>query len=196
MAAVRCIYCSRALPSAQVAASNGEVWCDGCRKSSSVIALPALLEDGKPKPPPLIEAPGEGDAACFYSPGRKATKECGHCGVLISDVWAAQWGSKVVCLKCLEHLRETTKDATFQSKRVLWDNITALLALTPFTLVLYFLAPFTAPAAVLLGLWHWNSPRSLVPRSRLRLVLGLLLGLLQVGGGVFVICGLWFGWFK
>lgn len=194
MAVARCVFCNHVLPAAQMAVGS-EVVCAGCHKPSAVIALPALLVDGRPKPPPLIEPPGEGEVVCFYSPNRKATHECSHCGVLISDVWAAQWGSKSVCLKCLEHLREKGKDVGFQGSRLLWDNITLATALVPFTLVFYWATFITAPASVFLGFWHWNSPRSLVPRSRLRLMVGLLLGLLQITAAVLLVCGLWFGWF-
>ncbi len=161
-----------------------------------MLPLPALLEESASKPPPPPDPPGEGEAACFYSPARKATCECGHCGVLVSDVWAAKWGSQIVCLKCLEHLRSKENETAFQSKRVLWDNVALALALVPCTFVLWVFAFFTAPAAVFLALWHWNSPRSLVPRSRFRLIAALILGLLQIGGGIFVFVGMWFGKFK
>ncbi len=196
MAAARCVFCNHELDYAQLALAGGQAHCPGCRRSSAVIALPALLENKGVKPPPLIEAPVEGEAACFYSPNRRATRECSHCGVLISEVWAAQWGSKTVCLKCLDHLREKAKDQRFQQSRVLWDNIALLLAVLPCTMILWWAVFFTAPAAIFIALWHWNSQRSLVPRSRLRLITALLLGLGQVGGIGFLLCGWWFGWFK
>ena len=195
MAIARCVYCNQPLQTAQIAMGGGQVRCPGCRKSGVVIPLPALLEDSTPKPPPPPDPPGEGEAVCFYSPGRRATKECGHCGVLISDVWAAHWGSKVVCLKCLEHQREKANDSAFQSKRTLWDNIALALAVVPFTVVFWFMIFITAPAAIFLSIWHWNSPRSLIPRGKFRLALALLIGLAQVGGGIFLFTGLWFRWF-
>ena len=117
----------------------------------------------------------EGEAVCFYSPTRRATKECSHCGVLISDPWAAQWGARTVCLKCLDHLREKGTDQGFQSSRVLWDNVALVLALLPCTFILWVVAFVTAPAAVFIALWHWNSPRSMVAPGRWRLVAALIL---------------------
>lgn len=195
MAVARCVFCNHSLTPAQLAA-GGEVKCLNCHRRSVILALPAFLQNsGVKPPPPPMDPPGEGEAACFYSPGRRATKECSHCGVLISDVWAAQWGSKSVCLKCLDHLREKDKDGRFLTSRTLWDNIALALALLPFTLVLWWSGFITAPAAVFLGFWHWNSPRSLVPRGRLRLILALFLGLAEVAGVILFICGIWFGWF-
>jgi hypothetical protein len=101
--------------------------------------------------------------------------------VLISDVWAAQWGSKVVCLKCLEHLNAKSVDVAFQTGRTLWDNVALALALVPFTVIFWPLGFITAPAAVLLGLWHWNTPRSLVSGGRLRLILAVGIGLVEIG---------------
>ena len=197
MAHVCCVFCNNAVPPAQLRAWSGGARCPACRRITETLIFPALLEANAPKPPALTsDPPAEGEAVCFYSPSRRATRSCSHCGVLISDVWAAQWGSQTVCLKCLEHLREKGKDERFQSTRTLWDNIALAVALVPFTLIFWFLAFITAPAAVFMTLWHWNSPRTLVPRSRFRLVAALLLGLAQIGAGVFVFTRMWFGAFK
>lgn len=105
-----------------------------------------------------------------------------------------------MCLKCLDHLRDKSKDTRFNSKRTLWDNMVLALGLAPIILlpllVFYWIGIITAPAALILGLWHWNSPRSLVPRGRWRLITGLLLAFLQVAGVVTFILSLWFGWLK
>jgi hypothetical protein len=106
----------------------------------------------------------------------------------MSDAWSAQWGSDQVCLKCLDHLRSKAEDSRFETKRTLWDNVVLALALVPCTVALSFFMVITAPAAVILGLWHWNKPRTMVPRGRWRLILGLVLAVLQialmVAGGI------------
>jgi hypothetical protein len=181
MALVLCPRCQIALPLADGGGQAQSCTCKGCRGKVRTSLFPALLSQGKTAAPPLPEAPPqEGEATCFYNPARRATGECGHCGVLISSLWAAQWGSGTVCLKCLDHLRSAQKDSRFEGKRTMWDNVTLGLALMPFSLVLYFTAFITAPAAVILGLWHWKKPRSMVPRGPWRMVVGLLLALAQV----------------
>lgn len=195
MTAAHCVYCNQPLAAAQLR-TGGAVQCVRCHRSSIVLALPCLFENpGAKPPPPPVDPPAEGEAACFYSPNRKATKECNHCGVLMSDIWSAQWGAQSICLKCLDHLREKTKDARFQTSRRLWDNITLLLALLPFTIFLYWIVPFSAPAALFVGIYHWNSPRSLVPRSRFRLVAGLFVAFAELAAIVLAIAGWWFGWY-
>ncbi len=72
-----------------------------------------------------------GEATCYYSPNRRATHTCAHCGVFVSEAWSAEWGSSHVCLKCLDELRGKRKDSRFESRRVLWDNIALVTALAP-----------------------------------------------------------------
>lgn len=181
MPLVLCPHCQSALPVNQVRAQGAACVCLRCRCSVTVALFPALLSQQARAVPPLPEAPlQEGEAACFYSPARRATSECSHCGVLISSLWAAQWGSGTVCLKCLDHLRAKSQDSRFESKRTMWDNVCLAVALVPFSLVLYFAVFITAPAAFIMGLWHWKKPRSMVPRGPWRMVLALLLALAQL----------------
>jgi len=98
----------------------------------------------------------------------------------ISDVWTAAWGSKTLCLKCLEHLREEGRDPGFQSSRIQWDNLALFLACLPFTIIIWPVMVVTAPASIFLALWHWNSPRSMIPRGRWRLGFAVLLALTQL----------------
>jgi hypothetical protein len=182
---VHCPSCSGPLL-LQQGAENCQ--CRRCSKRVHVRIFPALV--GKPPALPVIDPPGEGEAACFYSPDRKATCSCSHCGVLMSDAWSAQWGSDQVCLKCLDHLRSKAEDSRFETKRTLWDNVVLALALIPCTMILASFAIITAPAALILGLWHWNKPRTLVPRGRFRLVLGMLLAVLQIAGMIALVIGI------
>ncbi len=191
MALVACVFCQSAVTVAPSPGGGSTVPCPKCRRVNEITVFPSLLEVVKGPPPLEQDPPAEGEAACFYNPARRATKSCSHCGVLISNAWAAQWGNETVCLKCLEHLRDN-RDERFQSKRTLWDNVALLTAVIPFTLFLWFSVFITAPATVFLALWHWNSPRSMVPRGRFRLVLALVLSLGQITAIVFGISQIWF----
>jgi hypothetical protein len=179
---VLCPSCSGPLPLNQGA---GTV-CLRCRRPVELRLFPALA--GRPPPLALPDPPGEGEAACFYNPERKATCSCTHCGVLISEMWAAQWGEGQVCLKCLDHLRAEVKDGRFESKRTLWGRVVLTLAILPMTMFCWPTVFITAPAALLLGLWHWKSPTSIKSKSKLGMVVGMILALLQIVG-----LGLYFG---
>ncbi|MDB6139630.1 MAG: hypothetical protein JWO94_2702 [Verrucomicrobiaceae bacterium] len=197
MAHVSCVFCESPLPPLQLPLDGGGVQCPACLRSSEVRVFPALLAAHQARPPALVsDPPAEGEAACFYSPQRRATHACAHCGVLISDAWTAHWGSKTYCLKCLEHLM-SGKDGGFEASRILWDNIALSLAVVP--LIIPIFRPFiliSAPASVFLAFWHWSSPRGVVPRGRFRIAAALILGLVQLVVFVLVILQAWFHLFK
>lgn len=197
MSMIRCAACGYQIP-VSVFASVKEAPCPLCRRVVRAVVLPAVARSGVVPPALPEEPPGPGETACFYNPNRRATKACGHCGVFISDAWAAKWGSETVCLKCLENLRTKRQDSRFQAKRTLWDNVALGAAVLPFLLCVPFLLlgpvglPFmvlclmtsivTAPTALGMSLYAWNKPRSLVPRGPWRVVSALLLSLAQCAG--------------
>ena len=156
--------------------------CVSCRRTVELAAFPALLPKPPPMPPGPGDAPGEGDPVCFYNPARKATTVCDQCGVFVSDAWKAKWGAKALCLRCLDKLHAARKDKAFVQHRVMWDNIVLGLALLPFSLFFWWAVFLSAPAALILGLWAWKKPTSIVPRGRARMVAGLVLAALQVLG--------------
>ncbi len=168
---------------------EGAAVCLICRKEVNAVLLPALAESGAPPPPP--QPPTEGEAACFYSPERRADHVCDQCGVLVSSRWAGKWGARRICLPCLEKLRAGNRSADFESGRTAWDNICLILALVPFTPFTYWAAILTAPTALFLGIWHWKKPRGMVPRGPWRMILALVLAggqvLLMLAGLFFLI---------
>lgn len=153
--------------------------CMACRKPVNALLFPRAIIPFSP--PPLIQSsPAPGDAVCFFDPTQKATSLCDQCGVLVSDAWSAHWGSRKVCLRCLEKLRESKRDSSFESSRLMWDNICLLLSSTIFILIFPYFAIIAAPTALILGIRSWNSPRSLIPRSRFRLIIALVFSAIQV----------------
>ena len=196
MVQIRCASCQLPLPDTPFL-QGGRGRCSYCQKPLRVFLEKALYQPIGMAPPPLQDEtpPAEGEAVCFYNPARRATKVCDHCGVYISDAWAAPWGSMTICLKCLEQLRSKSQDQRFEASRTLWDNVALGLVWTPLlfgalslvlilTIFLGFIpvlvlgaTMFTAPAALFLGLRFWNAPRSLAPRGRTRLILALILAL-------------------
>jgi hypothetical protein len=198
MAMIRCTACSYQIP-AEAFSGTGPVRCPLCQREVNAVVLPAASRAGVQPPTLIAEPPGPGEAACFYNPERKATETCSHCGVFMSSAWAAKWGRDTVCLKCLEELRTRRKDARFEVRRTLWDNVALACAALPLALFVpstlfgpligiplafaFMSSAITAPTALGLALIHWNKPRSLVPRGRWRLVVALVLSVLQ--------CALW-----
>lgn len=193
MVQIRCASCQLPLPDTPFL-QGGKGRCTYCGKVLQVYLQKALYRPVGMAPPSLPDdtPPAEGEAVCFYNPHRRATKVCDHCGVYMSDTWAAPWGEMTICLKCLEQLRSKSQDQRFEASRTLWDNIAlglvvipvvgGLVAMAsiiawPLSVLAFGATLITAPAAILLALRYWNAPRSLAPRGRLRLILALLLGL-------------------
>ena len=206
MSSIRCAACQSLLPDLLVRQASGVMECPFCHRRTESFILPALYKSALNTPPPIsFDPPAEGEAACFYSPNRKATKSCDHCGVFISDAWAAQWGNQTVCLKCLEQLRLKVKDQRFESTRTLWDNVSLGLAVGPFiiaigllcTLVGYVFAIFPlmltiicAPAAIFVAIRYWSAPRSIAPRGPWRLLTAMAFSLLVISGWILSIAAL------
>lgn len=207
MALVKCSSCGGGIHTS-LFHEGGTVSCPLCQRTLHAFLLPALYKPAVSAPPSLPDdPPAPGEATCFYNPSRRATKCCDHCGVYVSEAWAAHWGTQTVCLKCLEELRSKNSDIRFESKRVLWDNIALSFAIGPWflmvacwvTLIFYWLSflililtVLTAPAAIFIALRYWQAPRSLVPRGRGRLVWAILLGVLQLLGWIAVIVGIFY----
>ncbi len=189
----------------QLFRQNGSASCSLCKKVVHALILPSFYKSPFLAPPSLpSDPPAQGEASCFYNPTRRATKCCDHCGVYISDAWAAQWGSQTVCLKCLEELRSKNGNTQFEAKRILWDNVALIFSVGPWliaialfmTLILYMFSPLvimlttlTAPTAIFIALRYWNAPRSLVPRGRGRLVWATVFAVLQLIGWVALTVG-------
>jgi len=85
-----------------------------------------------------------------------------------------------ICPGCIGSNKNDTKLTQFQSRRIMHDNITMMLALTP--LVFGWLGVLVAPAALVYGIIRWRAPGSLVPRSKVRFVLAMLVALLSILG--------------
>jgi hypothetical protein len=69
--------------------------------------------------------------------------------------------------------------------RTLYDHVALVLATLPVLTI--WLTLVTAPMAIYMALRHWNSPSSLLRRSRIRFVLAIILGALQIAGWLAVV---------
>ena len=61
-----------------------------------------------------------------------------------------------------------------------YDSLALSLAVIP--LVIFYLTFVTAPAALYIAVRYWNAPRSIVHRSKIRLVLAIIIASLQIVG--------------
>lgn len=129
----------------------------------------------------------EGEASCFYHPQKKATVPCQGCGRFLCALCDCVLNEQHFCPACLETGKQKGRIKHLENQRVLYDNLALGLAVYPVVLIITWVFTIvTAPIALFVALRYWNAPRSLVSRSRVRLVLAIVFSLLQITGWVLV----------
>lgn len=183
-AVLRCPKCELGLETA-VAGSGTETACPACRTRFVAHLFPAFLT-----PPATISAASgqkavEGEAACYFHPEKRATVACERCGRFLCALCDVPFSGKHLCPSCLD----PSKMPELVNRRVVWGQLSAIIGFLPLLLTCFYPLYFiTGPAAIIIGLWKWKEPGSLVygPRHGLA-TLGILGGLLQLAvlGGIF-----------
>jgi hypothetical protein len=89
------------------------------------------------------------------------------------------------CPACIESRRQSGQLANLDPSRPLYDNMALVLATLP--LILIWPTIITAPMSVYVALRYWRAQSSLVPRSKIRFVLALLLSAAQIGAWLWLV---------
>jgi len=132
---------------------------------------------------PITDAPlAEGDASCFYHPAKPAATVCDGCGRFLCALCDVELGGQHYCPPCLEAGRRKQTLTHLEPRRMLYDNIALALAVLP--LLTCFLFPVTSPFAIATAIWGWRKPSSLLPRTKVRFILAILMALLGLGLGI------------
>jgi hypothetical protein len=127
-----------------------------------------------------VQIPGQ--AECFYHPGKKAVAPCAGCGRLLCALCEVPFDGQSLCMGCLQSGRSKGRIANLEDSRVLYDSVALYLAFLP--MFFFFITPITAPAVVYVALRYWSAPTSVLPRTRYRFVLALLIAFAQIVGWV------------
>ncbi len=182
-ATLSCPKCQLALDPAS-AASGAEVACAACRSGLTVRLFPAFTNP----PAGVSTASGEhavdGEAACFFHPEKRAAIACDRCGRFLCALCDVPFGGRHLCPLCLD----ASKLPDLIHRRVVWGHVAAILGVMPMFVLpmcfpLWFLAFITGPSAIILALWKWNAPGSLVYGQRRGMaIVGIVGGLLQLAG--------------
>ena len=83
-----------------------------------------------------------------------------------------------LCPVCLESGSKKGKLSSLENHRILYDSAALSLAIVP--ILFWPLTVFTGPMAVFMGIRYWNAPSSILPRTKIRLVLAIIIGLIQI----------------
>jgi hypothetical protein len=153
--------------------------CPYCGTAVRVDVFPALFR--RPEPGQVGETLRmDNEAGCFYHPHKKAIIPCEMCGRFLCDLCDFELNGGHLCPSCVEASKKKHKLESLEKHRRLYDNIA--LALACFPLLIFWLTILTAPVSLFVAIRHWNSPSSIIPRTKIRYLLAILLATLQMAG--------------
>ena len=157
--------------------------CPACDTKLHVDIFPAFFGQpsaGTPDSPVL-----EDESGCYFHPQKKAVLPCSMCGRFICSLCDVGLGGQHVCPSCFEAGYNKRKIAGLESHRILYDDIAVALSTIP--LIFFWPTIITAPACIYISLRHWKSPASIIPRTKFRFIIAILISLLQITGWALLI---------
>ena len=177
IAAVDCLRCHHPLPWSLFNTFQRER-CPSCSRALYAIAFPAMLRppgQGKAAEPLVAEG-----ASCFFHSQKKAVGVCGYCGRFLCHVCDIDLNGEHLCSLCIEEGQKKKRIKSLETSRTLYDEIALALALLP--LLIFYLTVITAPIVLYLSVRHWNSPSSILPRTKVRFIFAILIAVLELTG--------------
>ena len=122
----------------------------------------------------------DGDACCYEHSDKRAASICSHCGRFLCALCELQLGRQVLCPDCLTGVKVQAPLNALDTQRTKFDSIALALATWPL-LSIYF-PIITAPMALILSIFAWKRPTSIVRHSRWRIYLAITFSVLEIGG--------------
>jgi hypothetical protein len=148
--------------------------CPQCATAIQAYFFPAFF-----RPVQVGAAPAalldQTETSCFYHPQKQALRVCDGCGRLICALCSVELGAEHLCPNCISSGKKKGKITSLEDSRTRYDSIALSLAI--FSLFIYVLAIFLAPAAIYIAIKHWNSPGSLLGTSKTRFVFAILIAI-------------------
>jgi hypothetical protein len=151
--------------------------CPHCGTYVRVEAFPALLHNNaQGRRGELLTAADE--SSCYYHPTKKAVTLCADCGRFLCSLCDIEMKGRHLCSACIERGDGKGGSEPFKTEVVRYDDIALSLAILP--LIFYCITIFTAPATLYISIRHWNTPMSILPRSRWRFIVAICLAVIQL----------------
>ena len=119
----------------------------------------------------------DGVASCFYHDTKKAVVHCDACGRFLCALCDLELEGGHFCPSCLQAGRTKSKLPQLESRRTLHDSTALSLGLIP---IFWFVGFITAPIALYLAILSFFRPSSIVPRTRIRAWVAILVALAQI----------------
>ncbi|HLN02211.1 MAG TPA: hypothetical protein VK335_23180 [Bryobacteraceae bacterium] len=151
--------------------------CPSCGTETRVHAFPALFRS---QPAPAVgELSVAGEAGCFYHPDKRAIVTCHLCGRFLCGLCNVDFKQQNWCPGCLESSSRKRKGIDFENHRVLYDSVALAFATLPF-LALFYPSLIGAPVALYISVRYWKAPGSILPRTKIRFLVAILLAIGQL----------------
>lgn len=185
-ATVSCSGCG--VPLAGDMFNSGEEFpCGNCGAGLAVEVFPSLFRGGGAvRSGEALSAAGE--ASCFYHPQKIAATLCNACGRFLCTLCETELAGRCLCPPCFDKGRRNEEIEQLVTRRTLYDGLALSLAVLP--MLFFFVTVVTAPIAIYIALRYWKKPGSILPRSRVRFVLAIVIALAQIAGWVAILVSL------
>lgn len=181
-----CTKCWALLDTSTVS-SAAVLRCPACASAIEVIAFPALFRGGQVSRSVELSA-SEDLASCFYHTTKRASVACTRCGKFLCALCSLEVSSEVWCPACLSHGAAEKRVAALETRRTLWDTVALGCAVLPtIFFVFFYFWIFTAPATIFLSIRYWSRPSSIIPRTKVRFIVAMLIALLQLTALAFLV---------
>ena len=181
--AVRCPRCLSSIPEGELQ-PLGSTRCVRCDTAFQMEMFPALFRRNDPtRDAELVLV--EGESTCFNHADKKAVVSCKGCGRFLCTLCDCELNQEHFCPSCLEAGITKGKIKSLENRRQKHDTIALTLAIAP--MLIFYFTIITAPAALYVSIRHWNSPRSIIHRTKIRYVIAIILASLQICGWLFLI---------
>ena len=154
--------------------------CTQCRSALQVEVFPAFFRRA------VFEGSGDialvdGEATCFYHSSKKAVLPCHGCGRFLCALCDCDLNGEHFCPSCLETGKSKGRIKNLERHRTLYDTIALHLAVLPLAVLIFWFATFiTAPMALFIAIRYWNAPRSIIPRTKIRYIVAIVIATLEI----------------
>lgn len=151
--------------------------CPSCNADLEIRVFPALIERKTALDLQAMRSE-EGEATCYNHAGKRANSSCSQCGRFLCALCTVEFQGGTWCPSCLSAASARQKAVPLVNRRMLYDSIALAVATLPALLI--YPAVLTGPAALFLSIRYWNRPSSIVPRTKWRFVVAILLALAEL----------------
>ena len=172
-----CSKCGAAIPFEDW--NREHAFCATCRAPHSTYVFPAFVSkiDQAASAAAIV---AEGEASCYYHPRKRAVVPCDQCGRFLCSLCQVEFLGQNWCPGCIEAHRQKGQLSNLDASRPLYDNMALVLATLPALLV--WPTIITAPMSLYVAARYWRKPSSLVPRTKIRFYVAVLLAVIQIVG--------------